>query len=214
MTLIKYVFGKRANGDRRACKSIYYNKLIKRGLITPSCYLNVLFSRKTAVVFRNTVSRSLAFDLRLWPSLRESVFSIVTTYTYDGTITVSGYRVGDIGTYSQHTAESKSIGELLPNFGAGRLILSRSSNDCASRHAITMGLSGGGERCHRFRSRSSPPRGCLTRVSTRFHLRVADTRGRLASETADNETVTARYFPERAVQYRATRTVFNSQRRI
>lgn len=47
----------------------------------------------------------------------------------------------NIGT---HHGWIESIGELLPNFEAARLIpLSCSSNDCASRHAITMGLSAG-----------------------------------------------------------------------
>jgi len=41
-------------------------------------------------------------------------------------------------------SSTESVGELLPNFGTGRLIpFSCSSNDYASRHAITMGpLSG------------------------------------------------------------------------
>jgi len=48
----------------------------------------------------------------------------------------------DIYVHIPAHSRTKSIGELLPNFGAARLILSRSSNDYASRHAITMGLLG------------------------------------------------------------------------
>lgn len=77
-----------------------------------------------------------------------------------------------------------------------------------------MGLSGASDAID---SEVGVQRGCLTSVRlrhfTRFHF-TCRRRDRLRSETADNETVTAQYFPDPQVQYRATRTVFNSKRRI
>lgn len=55
----------------------------------------------------------------------------------------------------------------------------------------------------------------VRRVSMRFRVHMSATRKRSPSDTADNETVPAQYFPDQPDQYsRATRTVFNSQRRI